>query len=67
MLRPARLGMRAFRILQSPRSSIPSLVAPSLVEPSVLVDEEQIPGYDASAYYPMRLGELLNDRYEVVT
>jgi len=31
-----------------------------------LVQEEDVPGYRADNYYPVTLGEVLNDRYRVV-
>lgn len=34
---------------------------------SQLIDEETLPGYDADDYYPVKPGQLLNDRYMVHT
>lgn len=31
------------------------------------VEEETIPGYVALRYYPMRIGEVFQDRYQVVS
>jgi serine/threonine-protein kinase SRPK3 len=31
------------------------------------VEEETIPDYVASRYYPMRIGEIFQDRYQVVS
>lgn len=30
------------------------------------IEEETLPGYVASRYYPVRIGEVLRDRYQVV-
>ena len=30
------------------------------------IEEETIPGYVASRYYPVRIGEVLNEKYQVV-
>lgn len=30
------------------------------------IEEERIPGYLASRYYPVRIGEVLRDRYQIV-
>ena len=32
----------------------------------VKVEEERLPDYKASRYYPVRLGEVLKDRYQIV-
>lgn len=37
-----------------------------LLEPSILVEEESIPNYKARRYYPVKFGEVFNDRYRVV-
>ena len=34
--------------------------------PSILIEEETIPGYKASSYYPVRLGQTFQDRYRAV-
>ncbi|KXJ85936.1 serine threonine protein kinase, CMGC group, partial [Microdochium bolleyi] len=31
-----------------------------------LIDEERLPGYTASQYYPVRLGEVIKDQYQIV-
>ncbi|SMY20667.1 unnamed protein product [Zymoseptoria tritici ST99CH_1A5] len=51
---------RAWKPLTFPRESIASLPIDSKVE------EETIPGYVATRYYPVRIGELFQDRYQVV-
>ena len=33
---------------------------------SVLVEEESIPNYKAQRYYPVRIGEVFNERYQAV-
>lgn len=37
-----------------------------LIDPSILIEEESIPNYKAQKYYPVRIGEVFNDRYQVV-
>ncbi|KAI1077700.1 kinase-like domain-containing protein [Whalleya microplaca] len=36
------------------------------ISPAQKIEEETIPGYVASRYYPIRIGEVLRDRYQVV-
>ncbi len=36
------------------------------LDPSVLVEEEMIRGYKAEHYYPVRIGEVFQDRYRVI-
>lgn len=36
------------------------------INPAQKVEEETNPGYVASRYYPVRLGETFQDRYQVV-
>ncbi|RDW90045.1 uncharacterized protein DSM5745_01820 [Aspergillus mulundensis] len=37
-----------------------------IIAPGQRVEEETIPGYLASRYYPTRIGEVIRDRYQVV-
>ncbi|KAK0102305.1 hypothetical protein ONS95_005928 [Cadophora gregata] len=37
-----------------------------VIDPSQLVEEERLPFYNRDHYYPMRIGEVLKDRYQVV-
>lgn len=37
-----------------------------VIDPSQLVEEERLPFYNRSHYYPMRIGEVLKDRYQVI-
>lgn len=36
------------------------------IDHSYLVEEETVSGYQPKHYYPVRLGELFNDRYETI-
>jgi serine/threonine protein kinase len=38
-----------------------------VIEPSQMVEEERLPFYNREHYYPMRIGEVFMDRYQVVT
>ncbi|KAJ9234302.1 hypothetical protein DTO169E5_6646 [Paecilomyces variotii] len=37
------------------------------VEPDQLVEEEELPDYQADRFYPVQLGEVFQDRYQVLT
>ncbi|KAH7317229.1 kinase-like protein [Rhexocercosporidium sp. MPI-PUGE-AT-0058] len=37
------------------------------IDPSQMVEEERLPFYNCNHYYPMRIGEVLKDRYQVLT
>ncbi|GES66813.1 related to dis1-suppressing protein kinase dsk1 [Aspergillus terreus] len=54
---------KAFR--QSPWTC-PSAI-PSRIDPSLLVEEENSPYYEPAYFYPARIGEILNDRYQIAT
>lgn len=57
-------------IASSPRSSLEPRAFPStgfrLIDPSILIEEESIPNYKAQRYYPVRIGQVFNERYQVV-
>lgn len=36
------------------------------LNPSVIIEEESLPGYNPSHYYPVRIGDLLRDRYHII-
>lgn len=38
----------------------------SLLNPNELIDEEICPGYDSRQYYPARVGEVLDGRYQIL-
>lgn len=44
-----------------------STAAPALLDKSNPVEEEQTPYYDPKRFYPARLGEVLNARYQLAT
>jgi hypothetical protein len=37
-----------------------------VIESSISVEEESIPNYKAQRYYPVRIGEVFNTRYQVI-
>jgi hypothetical protein len=37
-----------------------------VIDPSQMVEEERLPFYNSNHYYPMRIGEILKDCYQVV-
>ena len=37
-----------------------------VVESSILVEEESILNYKAQRYYPVRIGEVFNNRYQAI-
>ena len=43
-----------------------SAIAPQL-DPSLLVEEENTPNYHPDRFYPIHLGQVLNERYQVAT
>lgn len=57
---------RPFRALcQSPW--VPPSVIPPRIDTSLLVEEEKSPFYETSYFYPARIGEVLNGRYQIAT
>ncbi|KAI0112235.1 kinase domain protein [Nemania sp. FL0031] len=44
----------------------PTSRAPWLIDQTIKIEEETIPGYVATQYYPVQIGEVLADRYQVV-
>ncbi|KAL4809919.1 kinase-like protein [Aspergillus unguis] len=44
-----------------------SSITPLRIDPSLLVEEENSPYYDPAYFYPARIGEVLNDRYQIAT
>ena len=57
-------------MLDLPRSSLEPRVFPSSgltsIELSMLIEEELLPNYKAEKFYPVRIGEVFNQRYQVV-
>ncbi|KAK2807680.1 hypothetical protein FQN51_000117 [Onygenales sp. PD_10] len=66
MPRPMDLILRPLKALRYQPWPHPSAIAP-LIDPSQLVEEENSPFYNSAYFYPARLGEVLNDRYQIVT
>ncbi|CAG7991154.1 unnamed protein product [Penicillium salamii] len=54
---------KAFR--QSPWALSSAL--PSRIDPSLLIEEENSPYYEPAYFYPARIGEIFNDRYQIAT
>lgn len=54
-----RLG-RAWKPLNFSNPNFPKIA------PTKLIEEETILDYVASRYYPVRIGEVLRDRYQIV-
>lgn len=54
------------RMASSLQPSSQPLRFPKVIEPSILVEEESIPNYKAQRYYPVRIGEVFNERYQVI-
>lgn len=44
-----------------------SSAIPSRIDPSLLIEEENSPYYDPAYFYPARIGEILNGRYQIAT
>lgn len=45
---------------------ISSVTAP-LLDPLIPIEEERTPDYHADRFYPIKLGQVLNKRYQVTT
>lgn len=58
--------MRPLRLLQRQPWPLSTATAPAL-DASQPIEEEKTPYYDPKRFYPARLGEVLNDRYQIVT
>lgn len=55
--------LRAIRTRPWPEST----AATALLDESNPVEEEKTPSYDPKLFYPARLGEILNARYQLAT
>jgi hypothetical protein len=56
-----RSALRPFQL----KPWIPSEIEPTRLSLTHLLEEEHCPTYKAESYYPMRLGEILNNKYQV--
>lgn len=45
----------------------PSCAAPEIIEKTLRLEEEKTPYYDPNHFYPARLGQILNGRYQIAT
>ncbi|KAL8735011.1 MAG: hypothetical protein Q9166_001136 [cf. Caloplaca sp. 2 TL-2023] len=50
-----------------PSETPPLLSTPSRIPAHVLVEEECLPRYDPSHFFPVRLGMSINDRYQIIS
>ncbi|KAI9830512.1 MAG: hypothetical protein M1819_005470 [Sarea resinae] len=66
MLRAQKWVISPFRMLQSRPWPLSTAVA-SVLDEAQPIEEEQTPYYDPKRFYPTRLGEILNGRYQVAT
>ena len=55
-----------FKAFRQPPRVLPSAI-PSRIDPSLLVEEENSPYYEPAHFYPARIGEILNNRYQIAT
>jgi serine/threonine-protein kinase SRPK3 len=37
-----------------------------IIDPTEQVEEEDLPGYAAEVYFPVKLGDVLHDRYQIL-
>jgi serine/threonine-protein kinase SRPK3 len=44
-----------------------STAVPTTLDQNVTVEEEKTPYYDTKRFYPARLGDVINDRYQLAT
>ncbi|KAK2873398.1 hypothetical protein FQN49_002396 [Arthroderma sp. PD_2] len=66
MLRPLGSVMHPLKALRHQPWPASTAIAPRL-DPGQLAEEENSPFYDPSCFYPVRLGEILRDRYQIVS
>jgi len=60
-------GPQFLRLWTAPtKAAIPATRAPSILPSDVLVEEEQIPGYDPKHFYPVNPGDIFHNRYEML-
>ncbi|KAL3485704.1 kinase-like domain-containing protein [Aspergillus germanicus] len=61
LLSPLSLRSSSFRPRAFPESGFDT------IDPTVLIEEKTLPGYLAEQYYPARIGEVFNSRYQILT
>jgi len=53
------------------RSPLPPRVFPhsgyKVIDPSTLIEEERLPHYDKHIFYPVRIGDIFQNQYQVVS
>ena len=58
-----------FRRTLFPRKSTDDLIGAATADPPPardVIDEEALPGYETTAYYPATVGDILHSRYRVL-
>ena len=63
----ARLYKWAVRSIYGPMRPRIFALPPVLSSPPLKLEEENLPGYKAKHYYPVTNGEVLHDRYQIVS
>jgi hypothetical protein len=48
-----------------PSTAFVSSTAPKILPPDIPIEEECKPGYDPQHFYPVKLGDVLNEAYQV--
>jgi hypothetical protein len=47
-------------------TAVTSYKGPQTLSPDIPIEEECKPGYDPKHFYPVKLGDVLNDTYQVI-
>jgi hypothetical protein len=66
MFSPGTWTVRLLRALRQQPLALSTTIAPYL-DPFQPLEEEKTPYYDLNRFYPARLGEVLNGRYQIAT
>ena len=67
LLRPSSLLCSRLRCIRPP---LARAMSGPIVESSIIheaIEEERHPNYNPNSYFPTRLGQVLNDRYQIIT
>lgn len=62
----SHLHCHQFRHLRTSTTRRAHTSPPLKLDPSVIVEEETLPGYNPSNFCPIRIGDLLQDRYHII-
>lgn len=63
--RAVQFSSSSIRIAPLPPRTFPSSGFKS-IDPSIKIEEETLPFYDPRMFYPVRLGEVFQERYQIV-